>query len=256
MGALVEGSVNDWAGRSGKLLLFFAGLAALIDVIGPERFGRWADNAVTRRDLVREQLQALKLGRPLLRLGVTMIHRVVASRNRRTGSFSSPWFTAEEFDRFATRTREKLEDRGITISLNQAAKIVIYDEAYEFLAPRLSPEQQKAFRRSGSTFRTAERTWRLGMRVIMCAVAVLFLLSFIFPIFVLLAIPFVAAITLLFDFVSAPFLKIVLWAIEFRLMVTRVPLIFIGPKKDGWRLRVVALIAFVVGSLLDLVVSW
>jgi hypothetical protein len=256
---LLEGSAKDWLGRSGKLLLFAAGLVALIDVIGPDRFRRWSDSAATRRDLARDQMRDLMVGRPLMRLAVKMIHRVTAGHYRKIVPFSSPWFTAAEFDEFARRAREKLKNKGLPVSLSQAAKAVIYDEAYKFLSPHLTQEQQRAFRREGPTFRAAERTWRIGVRVLIGATVVFFLFSFILSVptsFILMGSSFLATLFLLFDFVSPPFLKVVLYAHEIRIRLIRVPLMLIGPKKDGWRLRVAALIAFVVGSSLDLIASW
>lgn len=255
MRALAEAPVSDWINRSGKLLLFVAGLAALIDVIGPVRFGRWADRAATRRDLVREQMQGLKIGRPLMRLAVRMGHRVTEG-HRRQITFSSPWFTAAEFNAFAHRVRTQLMSQGITVSLNNTAKMVMYDAAYEFLSPRLSPEQQQAFRRDGSTFRIARRSWLMSIRVIIGVLLVATPMMFIVPEYGIFVFSASVVLLLLVDFVSFPFLKIVLWAVEMRVRLISIPLVLIGPKKDGWRLRVAALIAFVLGSSLDLIASW
>jgi hypothetical protein len=62
--ALADGPVADWTGRVGKILLLMAGLAILLDLVGPERLARWADRAAKRRDRLGRESPPTALGGP------------------------------------------------------------------------------------------------------------------------------------------------------------------------------------------------
>jgi hypothetical protein len=271
----LDGSVADWVGRTGKLLLFIAGLAGLIDVIGPDRFNRWSDNSATHRDLLRKQLRVLRAGRGLLH----DVHKLVdltisAYSTDRVGVSPSDWYSATEAREFAHRTRETLKRKRLLsesqgrffsdpiVSSHPSAREIVYHDAIEFLSDRLTSEQKEVLNPEAFTYK-ARRQYvdRFEGFVLVCIFLGIIAVRFIphpeswnesYSMLVL-------AITVVFlssawrDVCGLTLLRL---ATEIRFRLFRMALTLIGPKKDGWRLRFVALVAFVAGSLLDLVVSW
>lgn len=273
MHVLVQGSFSDWVGRSSKILLLLAGLTVLIDLIGPDRFSRWADNASIKRDHAAKRLQDLRIGRPLHALVTKMTRRVatgpVAPRTIR--SLTSPWFTADEFDEFARRTRKRLKIENDWNSDFWGWDIA-YGDALEFLSNRLTREQQMVLREANDLPRVTRRLTRWPRKVFpyfSVIVPVFWTLFYILGFLLLgpstekrlvLIIGALGIVLLLLafriDWASAPTLIFIRLTMAARFRLARGALALIGPKKDGWRLRLAALIAFIVGSLLDLIISW
>jgi hypothetical protein len=270
---LLQGSVSDWVGRSSKILLLLAGLTVLIDLIGPDRFNRWADNASIRLDHAAKQLQDLRVGRPLRSLVTKMTRRVATGPvpPKKIRSLASLWFTDDEFDEFARRTRKKLKIENDWDSDFWGWEIA-NREAFRFLSSRLTQEEQRVLREANDLPRLTRRLTRwpqkifLNFRIIVPVFWTLFYLL-VFPflgssagkrIELVIGVLGLALILLAFriDWASAPTLIVIKITMAARFRLARGALALIGPKKDGWRLRLAALIAFIVGSLLDLVISW
>lgn len=273
MHVLVQGSFRDWAERSSKILLLLAGLTVLIDLIGPDRVSRWADNASIKRDHTAKRLQNIRVSRPLYSLVRKMTHRVATGpvAPRKISSLASPWFTADEFDEFARRTRKKLKTENDWDSDFWGWEIT-YREALSFLSSRLSQEQLRVLTEVNDLPQVTHRLTRWPRKsfsyfriIVPVFWALFYLLGFLFldpgtehRLELIIGALGIALISLVFriDWAIAATLIVIRLTMTVRLRLARGALALIGPKKDGWRLRMAALIAFIVGSLLDLIVSW
>ena len=273
MHALIQGSISDWVDRFSKILLLLAGLTVLIDLIGPDRFNRWADNASIQRNNAAKRLQDLHAGRPLCSLVIKMTRRVANGRipPRKIRGLDSPWFTHEEFAEFARRARKKLNKENDWNEDIWGWQIA-YAEASKFLSSRLTLEQRRLLREAGDLPLATRRLTRVPSK----ALTYFRVTALIFwALFYLLARPLLGpslgietaltagglgailiALAFRIDWISAFTLIVIRFIMAVRFRLARGALALIGPRKDGRRLRLAALIAFIVGSLLDLVVTW
>jgi hypothetical protein len=93
-----DGTVTQWAGRSGKILILLAGLAVLLDLVGPTPLSDWAEKAKKRRDEIIQRGRKLSTVRPLQARATKMPPHAA-----REVELSSDYFTVAEFDMFARK---------------------------------------------------------------------------------------------------------------------------------------------------------
>lgn len=266
MHALLEGTASDWINRSGKLLLFLAGLAVLLDVIGPGQFTQWSDNASTRRDIAVARLKDIRSVRPLRKLLSRMAAEIYAHRASATPRYvKSSWYTAAEFERLVVRARKIIDKKRTNRDI--FGREIAYEEAVKFLLGKLPQEQKLALQRTNDSAAATVKHWAWWSQDrifwLFTSLNPIALLIFLLDYTLIHLSLFLILISLTGSWIS----KSSDWRDDFGLSVTRVTtgtqlrlarmaLTLIGPKKDGWRLRIIALIAFIVGSMLDLIASW
>jgi len=260
----------------GKLLILLAGLAVLLDLIGVEPIAAAKRTAIDRQQQYRGNLTRLRLVSQLNSLARTIAWSVL-----RSNSMESEYFTPTEFENFAAECRQQIAaSRMRRLQLRVGDVSAVYHDAdmfqrsMNFLSERLdadSPERQVLDEFQVRHERHSSRIFRL-----------------LGPLFIFVGIPL--GVWLAIEIRSDPNIRVGLpdWLLAviaiscFNALIlyavgaassTRVNLVvkiglatvarwstgvvawLVGEDDSAKRVRWIALVLFIVGSLLDLIVS-
>jgi uncharacterized membrane protein len=237
-----------WLVRTGKLLLFVAGLVAVLDVVGQRTVSGWAKNAAARRDSAETLRGSLNTVWP---------HLVAAARlARRPTDRADP-----DAAIVRERTHAELVASRTPASLMRDVRYtfpVLERHAQELLASRLEPEQAELLTAYLSRF--AATGARIGtaiglMQVMAIPVAVWAFwgnaVAMVVGWFELSGVFFILGGVLL-----SP--RVMLWirwtgaTVSHRLASMIQDMLY----DEGRPLRLVALAMFILGSLFDLITGW
>lgn len=254
--------------RFGKILLFVAGLAVLLDLLGPSRMERWSQSAMGQRRRLEKRLRRLETAKHLNRV-VEACAMSVASETYDT---SNPYISSAELAQIGAPAREEyLQSQPFSRFTRRfaeprliAGSREVTESIRELLVLKLNNEEKEAFERHSSEYsRHERRTWLLlnllYLLVIPGAVSIYqtmpkggvvafslaFLIAGFIPMF-LTAFLLSTRVVLIYQLTTA--------TLRFRL--ARTALRLIGEDNSARPMRWAALFVFMAGSMLDLVGSW
>lgn len=268
----VGGVAAPWLGRSGKILILIAGLAVLLDLIGPDRMKKWSQSAGYKRRTLTKRIEHLKTAKRLESLLADMAMHVALKRY----DLKSDYFSTGELAQAGACARETYLKsqpfyRAIPPDPHFIAESRAVKEAVRQLllrSSKLTEGEREALDEFQAEFLRHERRsdpWINALFALAAIPGTFIMYRSMAPLghspFMTFLLAFSMATALAMLVVLALLSpRVVLegkWATAtVRFGLAHVALKLIGQDKSGRPMRWAALTAFITGSLLDLLASW